>query len=279
MISIPKPTYKVTDVFTLCISTVNDEILKQQLNGCLPTLIFNEAEFDNKFPKNEIYLIPQANNITSEINKEEMKKIYTYRMLHKEQAGRHYYDKILSSSPDGLCPYCSIREADTLDHYLAKTKYPVFAVTPINLIPSCTPCNIDKKVEYPKSNIDQTLHPYYDKVDDVNWIKAVIIKSNPVAIAYFPLPPDWWDETLKKRAINHFESFGLAELYGSNANRRLKGDRLTFIDLFNTNPIHLKSHLFSSYQSSLSLGVNSFEAILFDTLYNDNWFCTVGVNY
>lgn len=51
---------------------------------------------------------------------------------------------LMSLANTGKCPICGIGQASTLDHYLAKTIYPTYAVTPYNLVPVCKDCNFAK---------------------------------------------------------------------------------------------------------------------------------------
>jgi hypothetical protein len=74
-----------------------------------------------------------------------------------------------------VCPYCNRMYTFTiytgsagkaltrpeLDHYFPRSKYPLFALSFYNLIPSCKVCNSTfKRDEY--LNIDDFLHPYLD---------------------------------------------------------------------------------------------------------------------
>ncbi len=277
MIPINKPTYSTKEVFESCIEKVRGKVHKQNLEKCTKNIINSAIDFDTKFPKNEIYLIPKTQVILAPIGQVEMIKIYKNGMLPTSMSGRKYYDKIVASAIDKICPLCSIREADTVDHYLPKAIFPIYSVTPINLIPACTTCNTDKKIDYPTSSITQTLHPYYDNVNYINWIKATVLHVNPVAFNFYADPPDYWDNMLKQRVTNHFNSFNLNEVFSSNANRRLAGDKERLKNDFQEHPDLLLKSLWDSYTSNLSLGPNSYEAIMYFTLAMDDWFCTEGI--
>jgi hypothetical protein len=278
MIPIPKPFLETKDLFEICISKVKNKTLKVNLAKCSKTIVEKSNDYETHFVKNEIFIIPQDMTVLDSIGKEEMIKVYKNGMLPKNMPGRIYYDQIRGSALDGNCPLCSIRPVSTVDHYLAKALYPVFAVTPINLIPACGDCNGDKKARFPKTNIDQTLHPYFDNVNNENWIKASVLKTSPVSVYFYPDPPTHWDDVLKQRAIYHFESFDLNGVFSSNANRRLQGTIKTLKNQYDIHPDVLKSHLLDAYESNLCLGVNSFEVVLFYTLLNDDWFTTIGIS-
>ncbi|MGG2085465.1 hypothetical protein ABFY59_00280 [Priestia aryabhattai] len=74
-----------------------------------------------------------------------------------------------------VCPYCNriytftvvnLKREITrpeLDHYFPRSKFPIFAISFYNLIPSCKVCNSSiKKDEYLK--IDEYLHPYINSL-------------------------------------------------------------------------------------------------------------------
>lgn len=277
MIPISRPLLEAKTLFETCISKTKNKIHRTNLEKCSNTIITQSKNYETLFIKNEMYTIPQDMTVFDSIGKDEMIKVYKNGMLAKKMPGRQYYDLIRSSAVDGLCPLCSIRPVSTVDHYLAKALYPVFSVTPVNLIPACGDCNGDKKVRFPKTNIDQTLHPYFDNVNNENWIKASVLKTSPVSVSFYPDPPKHWDDVLKQRVMYHFTSFNLNEVFSSNANRRLQGSIKTLKKQYAIHPDALKDYLLDAYESNLGLGVNSFEAVLFYTLLNDDWFTSTGV--
>jgi hypothetical protein len=211
------------------------------------------------------------------IGKEEMKKVYDYRMVRSTMPGNKYYNQIMSSAKYGKCPLCSVRSVDTLDHYLPKSKFPLYAVTPINLIPACTPCNKGKLIDFPKNSEEQTLHPYYDDIENEFWIKAKVLQTSPIGFEFYADPPSNWPELLKKRVINHFTAFNINALFSDHAIEEYRGSKKQFISLYENHPDLLKKHLFDCYNSRLELGRNSWQAVMYNSLLNDEWFCKGGV--
>ena len=66
----------------------------------------------------------------------------------------------------GRCPFCMMSEANTLDHYLNKAKFPEFTLFWPNLVPCCGYCNSKKTESFLKNNKRQFLHYYYDKMPE-----------------------------------------------------------------------------------------------------------------
>lgn len=277
MIKIEKPDFDVQEVFTACINTVDNDVLKNDLSNCTDTLVNAEVEFNDKFRKNKIYTIRQNNIIVHPIRTEEMKKVYNYRLVQKED-GRDYYDKLISKAPFGLCPICSVRIADTLDHFLPKSKYPIYSVTPLNLSPACTNCNKDKKTDYPTSSNNQLLSPYYDDIESDLWLSAKVVRTSPFSFNFFVLPPNSWDVILKERVVNHFDCYKLNILYSSHACQELRSITKTLKRKRSVSIEEVEFFLNESYEDRLDLGMNSWQTVFYKTLLEDNWFCDEGIN-
>lgn len=276
MISIKKPVFSVRDVFKACISSVKSEKLKSALTKCKKKLMAEELDFDIKGRAALFYRIKRSTVIFGGIGKKAMTTVYDYRM-RQTPAGYIYYNKLKIAAPFGKCPICSIRGADSLDHYLPKAEYPALAITPLNLIPSCIQCNKMKKVNYPTNSEEQTLHPYYDSVELDSWIGARVLRTVPISFEYFCLTPTNWDDVKKLRAVNHFESFKLNELFSSHANEELRGALTQLINLYNNDILQLQMHLEDAYSSRLMLGVNSWQAVMYNALRSDEWFYEGGL--
>lgn len=276
MIPIPKPDFDVEELFEVCVNTVKNAQHRSKLSACIPYLVTAESEFNSKFLTNELYQIKPNTIVYGEIDNNEMKRVYDYRMVQCED-GKKYYDKIFDSASDGICPLCSVREVDTLDHYLPKMTFPVFAVTPINLIPACFKCNKGKQVSFPTSAENQTLHPYYDNIDEDHWLRAKIVQGNPIAFHFYVEKQSNWDDTKFARVKNHFESFKLNELFSSKASRELRGISFHLKGLNEQSPELLIEYLNEAYKSRITLGKNSWEYSLYFELANNKWFSQIGV--
>lgn len=277
MIPIDKPEFKVREVFLECISTVNNKTLKKDLGDCIELLELAETDFESKFIPLQIHTIKPSKNITIKIDKVEMLKIYNYRMVQQETPRKKYYTNIKLSAPYGKCPLCSVRPVDTLDHYLPKAKFPIFSVTPITLIPSCTPCNKGKLIDSPTNSDDQTLHPYFDNIDSISWLKASVVQTNPITFNFSVVPHKTWTQRLINRVKNHFNAFQLNELFSSHASEELRGAKTQLTNLFKSDPDLLKKHLKEAFESRLALGLNSWQAAMYKSLLQDEWFCNGGV--
>jgi hypothetical protein len=139
--------------------------------------------------KMALHTIPKISNVGGKVSGRKMVTLYTGTFSRKRSKARRIYDEIRASAAGGICPLCGQREVKTLDHYLEKQHHPVFAVTPLNLVPACTDCN-KVRSEFPKDgDSNQTLHPYFDSVDDERWLKAKVDEVDPVIVPFHEDPP------------------------------------------------------------------------------------------
>lgn len=73
-----------------------------------------------------------------------------------------YINKIRDASEHLVCPMCGSFHSGTLDHYLPKKQYPVFAVFSKNLVPACK-CNSKRGDKlFGSAPGERVLHPYFD---------------------------------------------------------------------------------------------------------------------
>lgn len=70
--------------------------------------------------------------------------------------------KMRASTEHLVCPMCGSMHSGTLDHYLPKNGFPIFAVFSSNLVPACK-CNSKRKETLTGANPNErVLHPYFD---------------------------------------------------------------------------------------------------------------------
>lgn len=274
MKKIDKPNFSVTDVLIDCIDNLQDTTLKQELIDAKNQFETAEVDFENKITTNTLYQIPQNIAISDTIDSSVLKSLYTDRMVNNKNKGRTYYNSIFSSAPYGRCPFCNVKQVRALDHYLPKSKYPILSITPNNLVPSCSDCNKDKLVDSPTNSEGETLHPYFDDIEDFDWLKARIITLNPIKFEYYISPPDNWTDLLKTRLINHFSAYLLNDLYSIHAIEEFENIKQQITNLFQTaGEKELKEHIMDCYNSRYSVNRNSWQTAFYDCLYNNTDFC------
>lgn len=79
-----------------------------------------------------------------------------YKSTYENRSMAYIRDELMAKVYK--CPYCSISQPNTLDHYMPESIYRALAVCRLNLVPMCTVCNGYKSVK----QYDKFIHCYYD---------------------------------------------------------------------------------------------------------------------
>lgn len=280
MRKLDKPSESTDEFFRLCISKIRSVELSKRLAICENEVVNAAREYESKVAKAKLHTIIRKNNINGIITSKEMNDVYTYRMVPKKSPGRPLYDKILNSPAHGTCPLCGQRTVTTLDHHLPKSEYPALSVVPINLVPSCKDCNTIKLSGIPLSSDTETIHPYFDNIEDDKWLCAKVVKQNSVNLLFEVCPPDYWDPLLTRRVENHFKTFQLAQLYSAHAAVELNNIRFLLSNLFEqagSEQVH--ALLETSAKSREEEHMNSWQSAMYRSLANSQWFYSQGIKY
>lgn len=273
MRKLTKPEDAPLDVFNECISRIRDVNLKNRLKACAHEIELDSNEFDAKANRTELHTIQSKNMVANSVNVEEMKKVYTGRMAKKLTPGRPYYDKLISLPAFGRCPLCCQRTVSTLDHYLPKQHFPSLTVTPFNLIPACQDCNKVKGENAPSRPEEETLHPYYDDVENFVWVKASLLEEEPIGVNFYVDTSAIQNELLANRLENHFNIFKLNSLYSSHAAEEIASMERNFKNVFiDTGSDGLREFLAEIAESKMDLNPNSWQSALYTCLARNVWF-------
>lgn len=277
MLKITKPTITAADVYSDCVNVFRDLELKARLTACGHLINEAEEEFERKITTGQIFTIIREKTVNQNVKVDELKKVYTDQMVGNP-AGRVYYDIIFQSAKHGLCPLCAHRDVTTLDHYLPKACYPRLSIVPINLVPACDACNKGKLKSYPTTAEEETIHPYFDDIENVTWLSATVNRTNPVSINYFVERAAEWSDLLFDRVKGHFESFKLKKLYSTQAGRELPSRKLQIINTFDSGAgiAGVRKLLTDEGISRAESNPNSWQTVLYRTLSTDDWFCSGG---
>lgn len=276
MVHIEKPTDNVKEVFETCISNFTDTVFKSKLHSVSNFIETSTHNYDIQALANNINSIPNVNNVNNIVTVDEMKKVYEQKLVRKGQPGRKYYEKLKLSAKNNICPLCNQRTVTTLDHVLPKTSYPIFAVTPFNLIPACADCNKIKDTYQPSRSEEEIIHPYYDDISNNQYLYASVRQETPPSIIFYinlSEPPI----IIEKRLQKHFSLFELNELYTSNAAEELSNISYRLSKLFDTGGREsVIEYLKDEFESRYENNKNSWQTAMYKTLYENDWFCDGG---
>lgn len=215
--------FSVKDIVTDCASSFRDKSLKEKYVSSAEYIEQKSQEYVAVANNNDWPDISQHETVNNIITKDEMVKLYDKKFVAYPDVRAKYYDKILANAKFGKCPICGIGQASTLDHYLAKTLYPTYAVTPDNLIPACKDCNTNKSDNPVSSKQDAPLHPYFDDIDDVVWLCVDVVSKNDILVAQYYVNPEIAenDGELFSRLCAHLELYKLKSAYSVQASTEI----------------------------------------------------------
>lgn len=275
MIKLKKPQFQQDKIIEDCISnmregrgTPKERILASKSQICKKSL-----EYDKLAEEGELSTIIAEDVLIGGATKNDMVNLYDRKFARKGEAGRAYYDAIRLLAPYGRCPFCGQREVQTLDHILPKSKFPVYAVTPYNLVPSCSDCNHEKSGDTFSSYDEETIHPYYDDFTDAVWIKGKLIEEDPITFEFYVDFPEGWDYIKYKRAKKHFEEFKLNSLYKPYACEEFVGCYFRVKRLFEKGGKELAiEHLKESIEEKEQNRLNTWQAAMYKAIIESKWF-------
>lgn len=283
MLFINLPTDSVDVVYETCSSTVQNENLRLRLNDITDQIIASENIYQQLATQAELYSILKfelGNDgiVFGEVTRGELNGLYNNQIVNRTKPGRRYYDLIISNAPNGKCPYCGLGQASTLDHFLPKTSYPQYSVTPINLIPACKDCNTGKSAFSATIADEQCLHPYFDhgEFSGHQWLHAEVIQTSPATISFYVNAPDFWDTISKNRINFHFSDFRLAQRFSVEAATEIASLRAYLILLSNPTPELIKDHLRMKATAEFNTQINSWKTAMYQALHTSDWYCAEG---
>lgn len=262
--------------------------LKTRLESIKPILIDEEMNYKQYADKGNLHQIPKKESISIPtgtrlhktipelVTSKDMKKVYSNYFVGKKDStnkGREVYDAIMANTYFNLCPYCSHRDVKTVDHYLPKSTYISFSIIPANLLPCCSDCNKDKGDDIQSTKDRMLIHPYFDKVDHLDWLKCKVVEQEwPITFKY-RISDDIEDYILKSRMDNQFNLLNLDILYADNATREFNKRVKILVNEYNSNPENKALHLIErNIETYKSENQNSWQTKMYEALKESEWF-------
>lgn len=273
------PELEAGPTFLTCISRVQNAALKARLISIEPHIIQAESDYRNAAQAKVLHTIAPQDHVNGVVTNAEMVAIYDNRMAKSGSPGRSTYDQLKAVPPLNRCPFCNQRTVSTLDHHLTKSRYSALAVMPINLVACCEACNKLKHNDIPTTAEEVYLHPYFDDIEDHQWLYADVHHINPVSLTFYVKAPEQWDYVLVARVKNHFNKLNLDALYRSHSAEEILNMRHQLNELFlaGGQPA-VRAHLLQAYQSRLHAQKNSWQTAMYQSISNDDWFTNGGFN-
>lgn len=231
-----KPRLKIENVLEDCVASYHQgtrDGIKDRLHTSMSAICDESQVYDEEAERQNWSVFRPHDMVNGILSKDDMCDVYDSKFVKAEKIKNKYYDHLMSLAKSGKCPICGIGQVSTLDHYLAKTIYPTYAVTPCNLVPVCKDCNFAKH----DSALDPTcapLHAYYDEVDSDVWLKASLIKSAGGIVAEFSVCDSLQEHApdLFRRLKKHMELYELNKAYAIQATTEIAENILFWSEKF-----------------------------------------------
>lgn len=264
-------------VVETCVSGITIGERARVLREALPFIAEAEAAYLQAGPRGELFFLKGSPRVTPELGAELMGVIYRSHFVPAKSPTRGMYEAIRQAPPFGTCPLCGQRTVASVDHYLPQSLFPVFNLTPANLIPACSDCNKNKLAKVAERAEDQTLHPYFDDLGRERWLFTSVERGTPPAISFFVRQPSEWPQVLYERVVHHFNVMGLAELYAAQAASELADISHGLREISQSaGPHGVYAHLDSEWRTRHARDPNSWKTALYEGLRDSKWFCNQG---
>ena len=277
MRSLPKPEVTGAEVLQLCAASIRDPDLKGRLQQAEAVVEAAEELYREHGDSAALHAIKRTKTVGAFVTRKEMERVYNGTFV-KSTRTRSTYAKLKKACVNDICPLCGQGTVHQLDHYLPITSFPVYGVTAINLVPACSDCNKYKLIHVPASAGEQTIHPYFDEVDDEQWLFGEIVQSTPAAVRFVVNPPDHWDPVQVERLNTHFRIYRLGTLYATHAAVEISNMRHALKRMAATPGFaeRIRQHLRERAESCAEVYENSWQRATFDALANSDWYCSSG---
>jgi hypothetical protein len=277
MWKVQRPATTSIDSFRTSISRISNDDLKNRLESIEAEIVQASAVFEAGAAAVTLHTFVETDGVAGIVTTKEMVDVYDLRFARKRSPGRAIYDAIREGPLHARCPLCGNGTVWTLDHHLPKTGFPALAVAPLNLIPACMECNKFKLAATPHNAEDETLHPYFDDVEDDRWLAAEVVELQPAAVRFSVHPPVGWSPVLAERVRRHFAMLKLAYRYGVEAGRELANLEKLLKGLFAKAGIaEVRRHLLDVADTHESTRRNSWQTAMYKALADCDWYCGGG---
>ena len=126
--------------------------------------------YETYFVGNSLELLEATHPNLDEADSKDLQKLYHYtrgiiKTLRHDVLTEDGYE-------NDFCPLCGVNLVNTMDHFIPQKGYPLFAVHPLNLIPSCDTCNKGKSDNITDKGNRRFWNVYIDKPPKENYLKC-----------------------------------------------------------------------------------------------------------
>ena len=220
MKKVKKPIFNVQEIICNCADSLRDNKKKTCIKSAADDIAQKSEEYDNLAQMKLLVQISENDIVADGILKKDFLYLYDEKFVKHKDVRPKYYDKIMVLT-NGICPFCDLGHVGNLEHYLPKSLFPTYALTPCNLIPICRDCNYVKREESFDSYEEAPFHPYYDESDDVIWLKACLQLEEDGIVASYYIDSSLSNKRIIDKYTNHMQIYKLYNKYAIEAAREI----------------------------------------------------------
>ncbi|MFE2091590.1 hypothetical protein [Streptomyces sp. NPDC059460] len=273
-----KPTITVEDVLRVCTPWLEKQGWDEAMHGRLPELVGQQRRYRTAGEEGGLLtlLVSEFGGQCKDEDKDRLTATYAKALVGG--GGRKLYDALKAAAIYG-CTICGVAKPETIDHHAPKDVFPLLALTPLNLVPACGPCNQGKSKSFSTDPAKEPFHPYFDDLGTDRWLFAEIRRADGGAVAEFSVrPPAAWPEIKAQRLAHHFTRNKLAPKYQYESSRRLATRRRKDTNTHeNKGPESLRAALTEDADSCAVVDPNDWETALLYALADCDWYINGGM--
>jgi hypothetical protein len=277
MRSLPRPGFTGAEVLKLCASSIRDLKLKERLLLAKATVTKAEQKYLEYGEAAQLHSIKGTKSVGEALSGKQMERVYNGTFVRSSKT-RSIYASLKKACANDICPLCGQGTVHQLDHYLPITRFPAFGLSAINLVPACGDCNKYKLVHVPAAAGEQTIHPYFDDVEEDRWLFGKVVEGSPAAVVFAVNAPAAWDDILAERMRTHFRIYRLGVLYATHAGVEINNMRYRLKKMASAqvSAEKISAHLRETAESCAEVHANSWQRATFEALADSEWFCEGG---
>ena len=174
----------------------------------------NEIEiYDHKFLDNHLEDIVNLHPLISNDEKQDYRSLYKYDAALIKQLRL----EILTTNGfiNEKCPLCDVNNVQTMDHYIPQAKFPLYSISPKNLIPSCTTCNVSKSENVLEGSRRRYWNVYLDEIPNEKYLYCTLSIQNGLLKAIFDIQQNNIDDTTFRLPKNTMEDQKILQTYSA----------------------------------------------------------------
>jgi 5-methylcytosine-specific restriction endonuclease McrA len=276
----PPPNLITSEVYLACVSGTNNANLNQTYVNTREDFCTNADLYRQRAMTHSLFQFVASEwgkddqVCIGQLTKGNLKELYNNGLVNSKE-GRPYYDLLLATAHLGKCTYCQFGQAESLDHFLPKARYPSLSIVPDNLVPSCLRCNTEKGSGVVTEE-GELSHPYFEDIRIVTkvWLHAEITQTSPVTSKFAAVCPLDWPDELSRRVSNYFRDLKLSKRYSIEAASELVSISAYLADL-SSSALRM-DHLNRVAIQERQLSPNGWKAALYNALAASNWYGEIG---